>query len=364
MSNNLALNIEKIKKEKDGIDVLADIYFHAVFGEKISLEDLERFKWYGIYAQDDEQNYFKLKIPLSMGELNLTQLKTFSLISKEFSNDCLIFSDEQKIEFLNLKIFDLPKIFRLLQEVNLNTFFEAGHTIRRVLTCPINTIDDSQVFNVSTLAKKLDETFIGNKKFSNLPNSLQMAISGHEEGCNVQTTPEVSFNATTDNKDKIIFMIKILDVNIGYISPAQVINTAKAIAEIYRDFGDRENFSSSSFEHLVKKWGMARFFDILNSSTNYKIQRNISTKQSTTPRNPRMGINKSSIEGESYIGCKITSSKIENKSLDSLSNLLEKYSASKIKITHKGNIIILDAPSKSANDFAKELEKINFNPFV
>lgn len=34
-------------------------------------------------------------------------------------------------------------------------------------------------------------------------------------------------------------MIKILDVNIGYIKPAQVINTAKAIAEIYRILGDR-----------------------------------------------------------------------------------------------------------------------------
>lgn len=56
MSNNLALNIEKIKKDKNGIDVLADIYFYAVFGEKINPEDLERFKWYGIYAQDENKN--------------------------------------------------------------------------------------------------------------------------------------------------------------------------------------------------------------------------------------------------------------------------------------------------------------------
>ena len=34
MSNNLALNIEQIKKEKSGIDVLADIYIYSIFGEK------------------------------------------------------------------------------------------------------------------------------------------------------------------------------------------------------------------------------------------------------------------------------------------------------------------------------------------
>ena len=44
MSNNLALNIEQIKKEKSGIDVLADIYIYSIFGEKITPSDLERFK--------------------------------------------------------------------------------------------------------------------------------------------------------------------------------------------------------------------------------------------------------------------------------------------------------------------------------
>jgi len=364
MSNNLALNIEKIKKEKSGIDVLADIYFYAVFGEKMSLEDLERFKWYGLYAQDEQQNYFKLRIPLFMGELNLIQLKTLSLISKKYSNETLIFSDEQKIELTNLKVFDLPEIFKLLQEIKLNTHFEAGHTVRRVLTCPVNGIDHTQLLDVEPLANKLNETFIGNKNFENLPNKLQIAISGYEEGCDVRFTPDVSFNATKDEKDKIIFAVKILDKIIGYITPAQVINTAKAIANIYKDFGDRENPRRSTFEYLVNNWGFNKFSDILNSTINYKIQRNINKIENIVPRKPRLGINKSKIEGESYIGCRISSSTIKSTNIDTLSSLLEKYEASRVKITHKGNIIILDVPTSSAENLAKELEKINFNPFI
>ena len=177
MSQNL--NLENIKKEKDGIDVLADIFFHAVFGELVTPADLERFKWYGVYAQDEKQEYFKLRVPLSLGELNLNQLKTLSLISKKFSDDTLIFSNEQKVEFKNLKIYDLPNIFNLLLEAKLNTHFEAGHTIRRILTCPVNGIDDTQLLDVEPLANKLNKTFIGNKNFSNLPNKLQIAISGY-----------------------------------------------------------------------------------------------------------------------------------------------------------------------------------------
>ena len=362
MSQNL--NLENIKKEKDGIDVLADIFFHAVFGELVSPEDLERFKWYGIYAQDEKQEYFKLRVPLSLGELNLNQLKILSLISKKFSDDTLIFSNEQKVEFKNLKIYDLPNIFNLLLEAKLNTHFEAGHTIRRILTCPVNGIDDTQLLDVEPLANKLNKTFIGNKNFSNLPNKLQIAISGYEEGCNVQFVPDISFNATKDTKDKIIFAVRILDKIIGYITPAQVVKTAIALANIYKDFGDRTNFQNSSFEFLVNNWGINKFFDILNSTVNYKIEKNKIIQEQTTPRKPRMGINKSKIKEQSYIGCKIASSTIQSSNLDNLSSLLEKYSASKIKITHKGNIIILDALSNSANDLAVELEKIDFNPFV
>ncbi len=358
------LNIEKIKKEKSGLDVLADIFFHAVFGEKISPENLERIKWYGVYAQDEKQEYFKLRIPLSMGELNLIQLKTLSLISKEYSNNSLVFSNEQKIEFRNIKISHLPNIFNLLKEVNLSTYFEAGHTVRRVLTCPVNGIDDSQLFDVEPLANKLNETFIGNKNFDNLPNKLQFAISGYEEGCNVQFVPDVSFNATLDNKDKIVFAVKVLDNNIGFITPSILVKTAISIANIYKDFGDREKIENSSFEYLVKNWGLNKFFDILNSTVNNKIQNNLETKLDTSSRKPRMGINESKIEGQSYIGCKLDFNILESSKLDNLTTLLEKYSASKIKLTHKGNIIVLDAPTKNANDLAKELEKINFNPFV
>ena len=364
MSNNLALNIEKIKKDKNGIDVLADIYFYAVFGERVSAEDLERFKWYGIYAQDEKQEYFKLKIPLSLGQLNLEQIKVLSTISNKFSNDTLIFSNEQKIEFKNLKINSLPEIFTLLNEVKLNTYFEAGHTVRRVLTCPVNGLDDTQLFDVEPLANKLNDTFIGNKNFENLPNKLQIAISGYEEGCNVQFTPDVSFNAMKDSKDKIYFAIKILDSFIGFITPAQVVKTATAIANLYKDFGERSDESKSSFEYLVKSWGINKFFDILNATVDYKIQANMLTKQSTNGRKPRMGINQSKIEGQSYIGCKLNTSIIQRENLDNLSTLLEKYNATKIKITHKGNIIVLDAPTSDANNLASELEKINFNPFV
>ena len=363
MSNNLALNIEQIKKEKSGIDVLADIYIYSIFGEKITPSDLERFKWYGLYAQDEKQEFFELKIPLEMGELNLVQIETLSQISKNYANNSLNLLSSQKIELRNLKLHNLPNIFNMLHNVGLNTEFEAGHTVRRVLTCPVNGIDETQLFDVTDLASRLNKTFIGNKKFDNLPNKLQMAISGYEEGCDVQFTPDVSFNATKDLKEKIIFAVKIMDRTIGYVTPPQVLNTAKSIASIYKDYGDRENPQNNSFGALVNSWGYDKFYDILNASINYKIEKNIFIKNNPSPRKPRMGINSSKIEGESYIGCRFKSTTMKSSTLDSLHQLLLKYNASKIKVTHKANIIILDVPSKNAISLVKELGEIESEHF-
>lgn len=363
MSNNLALNLEKIKKEKDGLDVLGDIYIHAVLGEKIPKADIFRLQWYGLYT-DESQNSFKLKIPLNMGELNLEQLKVLAHISKEFTDNSLTFSSEQKIEFKNIKIYNLPTIFNFLNEVNLTTFFESGHTVRRVATCPLNGIDSTQIIDVSDLVKDLDNAFIGKKPYSNMPNKLQFALSGYEEGCNLLYTPDVSFNASFDEKNKIIFKILICGEEFAYVYPSQVLNTAKSIAKTYRDFASREDFDSSSFESFINSWGLKSFFDLVDSTLPFNLKKLGFTNNTSSMKKPRMGINESAVKAQSYIGCVIENKNQSSENIFRLTTLLEKHGASKLKITHKGNIIILDVPKINAEILAKDLEKINFNPFV
>ena len=73
---------------------------------------------------------------------------------------------------------------------------------------------------------------------------------------------------------------------------------------------------------------------------------------------------KSKIENESYIGC-VLESKIHTwQTIEIFTSILEKYNSNRVKITHKANIIILDAPKHEADNFAKELQKIDFNQFI
>ena len=364
MSKNITLNIEQIKKNKDGLDVINDIYIYAVLGEKVSEDDLIRFKWYGIHKQENTKDeYFKLRIPLTLGQLTLEQIKTLSHISKKYAQNSLTITNAQKIELKWIKLYNIPHILNLLYEVNLNTVCESGHNVRNIITCPVNGIDTTQTADVSEIAKKLNKAFLGNKKFSNLPNKFKIAISGYSEGCSLPYIPDVSFNAFKNHNNKILFSIKILGNHVGFVTPSQVLNTAKAITKIYNEFGNRVSLKNSSFDSLIRSWGISKFTDTLESSVNFKIK-DLDLEEDNKGNQARLGIHKSKIDGQSYIGCIIKNKNIESKGFDNLASILEKYDASKIKITHKNNIIILDAPSHEAKDFARDLQKINFNPFV
>ena len=352
------LNIEKIKNDKSSNDIIADIFYYCVTGEMVSIEDLERFKWHGIYVENEDQTSFSLKIPLPLGELNLLQLKTILELLKRFNLNEVNFNEGQKLEFRNIKLSTLPNIFNILQESSLSSFFESGHSIKNVLTCPVNGLDSTQLFDVEDLANKLNSTFVGNKNFFNLPNSLQFAISGYPEGCDAGIIPDVSFNARKNLKDKIVFEIKVGSTSIGNIAYSQVIPTARAIANIYKDYGQREDYSSTDFKSFIDDLELINFSHILSSMLDVKIFDSSLINSNIEPKKPRMGIHKSAKDGFSYIGLNSKYKSFTQNKLEEFIKSLEENQASRIKITHKSNIIILDAPSKNSENLHSNLLEI------
>ena len=77
-----AQRVERIKQEKSGLDVLENIYEYAIFNKELNPEDVDRFKWYGLYSQnktsqdtDDENQYFMLRVKLVQGSITVDQMR-------------------------------------------------------------------------------------------------------------------------------------------------------------------------------------------------------------------------------------------------------------------------------------------------
>jgi len=374
-----AQRVERIKKEKDGLDVLQDIYRYATLGEELNPEDIDRFKWYGLYSQNknlqddnDETLYFMLRVKLTNGELSLEQIHAIASISKEFARNTADFTTRQDIQFHFIKVKDLPKIFKQLNDVGLSTVFAAGDVPRNVVTCPVNGIDHDQIADVRDLVHKVNNYFSGNRNLSNLPRKYKVAISGCNKHCISHEIQDLSFSAIKIKNNKILFNVHIggglasnrqVAQHIGYVTSSQVLPLVKAVSKLYKKYGFRDNRRKARLGHILTEWGIEKFLEVIHININFQLKEQ--AIQEFTPYNLRehFGIHESTQRSKSYIGCVVSSGNIGADGLFTLHKLLIKYEATTIKATISQNFIIQDVPTLNAQTLADELKSVSIEPF-
>ena len=372
-----AQRVERIKKEKDGLDVLKDIYHYAKSGEEVDPEDIDRFKWYGLYTQnknlqdaEDLTQYFMLRVKISGGRLGLKQLEAVAEISKKFAKYTADFTTRQDIQFHFIAVKDLPAIFAKLDEVNLSTVFAAGDVPRNVVTCPVNGVDKHQVYDVDSIVQDVNRYFGENRELSNLPRKYKVGISGCSKHCTSHEIQDLSFNALKMQDGEVLFDVSVggglasnkrIASHIGYVTEQQVLPVVKAVTDIYKKYGNRENRRKARLGHLLDLWGIEKFIKILHENIDFSLQQGDTQDYTPYEKREHFGIHNSVENSKSYIGCAINNGRIGADGLYKLSGILREYGATNIKLTLTQNFVITDVPSKNAYFVSKALKEIDID---
>ena len=372
-----AQRIERIKRQKDGLDVLDDIYRYAKSGKEIDPEDIDRFKWYGLYtqnrklqAEDDDTLYFMLRVKLEGGRLDLKGLEAVAEISRRYARGTADFTTRQDLQFHFVSVKDLPAIFAKLDEAGLTTAFAAGDVARNVVTCPVSDVERKRIYDVEAITKELNDYFDANREISNLPRKYKVGISGCSKHCSSHEIQDLSFNARKNEDGRVLFDVSVggglasnkrIASHLGYIEPYQVLAIAKAVTEIYRDHGNRENRNRARLGHLLDSMGVERFMEILHSKVDFTLQLDDVQKYTPYAKREHFGIHKSIGEKRSYIGCAINGGKIGAEGLEGLIKIAKKYGITAIRATTTQNFVITDLPSENADAAAKELQEIGID---
>ncbi len=369
-----AQRVERIKKEKDGLSVLADIKAYAISHKEIDPEDIDRFKWYGLYTQNknlqddnDDTLYFMLRVKLEQGAVNIEQLRCLSQISKEFARSTADFTTRQDIQFHFIKVVDLPEIFMRFRDVGLSSVFAAGDVPRNVVTCPVSGIDKSDIYDTSLLADDINNYLRGNVDLVNLPRKYKIGISGCSKHCMGHEIQDLSFTAVKFD-DAVLFAVTVggglasnkkIALHLGYVEAEKVLDTVKVISIIYRDHGLRKSRKKARLGHLIDEWGLEKFKEFTQEKLGFKFIEKEAPKYTPYSRREHFGIHESSIEGKSYVGCAVDGGHIGAKGLGDLAGILEIHNATKIKATNTQNFIVLDVPNKNRDRLAKVLLDVN-----
>lgn len=351
-----AQRVERIKREKDGLDVIEDIHRYAAGNIPVDDETIDRLKWYGMYLQRDEEDaneeqFFMLRVKLTNGELSKEQLKAILDISKNYARQTLNLTVRQDVQFHYIKIQDVPKVFELLHEVGLSSVMAAGDVPRNVVSCPLCDVSEDSIVNTKNVVRQINKMFEANKEFSNLPRKFKIGINGCKKHCIYHEIQDLGFTAFL-HETGVLFDVTVggglsggkqIAKRLGLACrEEEIAKIAKATALIFKEHGNRENRAKARMRHLIDEWGVQKFTQELLGHTDIDFvtvdEPRITEKYS---RN-HIGIQKQQ-NGLYSIGCATNSGRLRAEGVQKILGILDTYGLDQIIITTTQDFIITGA---------------------
>jgi sulfite reductase beta subunit-like hemoprotein len=368
--------IEEIKKRKDGLDVLADIYRYAGLGHKsIAPDDEALFRWYGIYTQRPaEDGFFMVRIRIPGGQLTPIQLRAIAGLSAEYGRGLADITVRQNIQLHWVRIESLPDILDRLRAVGLSTTEACGDCVRNILNCPVSGVDGNELYDAAPLVRQVNDFFTGNRDFSNLPRKFKIAITGCSLRCVYPEINDVGLFAVREGgRGEVAFRARVggglsttprFSKDLGVlVAPADAAELCAAIASVFRDEGNRENRKRARLKFLVEQWEIPRFRDEVESRLGRKLRRAAEAEAKPIAERDRshLGIHGQRKEGMYYAGISVLGGRTSGEELSRLAAIAEEYGSGRIRTTNTQSVVLLDISERDLEAFKRELTKGGFD---
>lgn len=362
--------IEEIKKRKDGLDVLADIYRYAGPEHKaIDPDDEALFRWYGIYTQRPaEDGFFMVRIRIPGGALTPIQLRAIADLSDEHGRGLADITVRQNIQLHWVRIESLPNILDRLRAVGLSTTEACGDCVRNILNCPVSGVDKNELYDAAPLVRQVNDYFIDNREFSNLPRKFKIAITGCSVRCVYPEINDVGLFAVREGGG-MAFRARVggglsttprFSKDLGVlIEPEETVELCAAIASVFRDEGNRNNRKKARLKFLIEQWEIPRFRAEVESRLGRKLRRAAEKEAEPIAELDRthLGIHGQREEGLYYAGISILGGRTSGGELKWLAALAERYGSGRIRTTNTQNVVLLDIPERNLEALKGELTK-------
>ncbi|WP_242867599.1 nitrite/sulfite reductase [Clostridium saccharobutylicum] len=338
----------------------------------ITSDDMNRFKWAGVYEQKPKEGYFMMRVRINSGIMSSVQAKTLAEISKDYGRGIANVTTRGAIQFHWVQVKDLPVIFKRLEECGLSSFEACGDCPRTIVGNPLAGIDKDELIDTTEIIEQVNNFFLLNKDFSNLPRKFKISISASVHNAAHAQINDISFTPAIQNIDgnEVIgfhvwvggglsatpHLAQKLDI---FVKPEDVLKVAIGVCTIFRDYGYREKRTRARLKFLVADWGVEKFKDKLLELIGV-IPGKGEDKLTSWNACYYFGVHSQKQKGKSYIGINLPLGEISADELFELSEISEKYGDSKIRTTLSQNLIITginneDVPSLLNKDVFKHL---------
>ncbi|HXV18889.1 MAG TPA: nitrite/sulfite reductase [Candidatus Omnitrophota bacterium] len=238
-------------------------------------DDFRKFRLNnGVYGIRGSVDRHMIRIKIRYGYMNPLQLERIADITEKYApNGLAHVTTRQAIQLHELKRTDIPKILRLLGEVDLTSREACGNTVRNVTASHYSGISPNEIFDITPYADLLSLYFLRNPVCQNLPRKFKIAFesSPAEDYAKVgiHDLGFIAVKRTVDGKEEKGFKVFVGGGLGSTPYPAQVLEEfcplgeylacAEAVIRLFDRNGERKDKNRARIKYLVAKWGIETF---------------------------------------------------------------------------------------------------------
>lgn len=373
---------EKLKAEKDGIEVKKDLDDFARLGwEAIDPTDRDhRLKWLGIFFRPVTPGKFMLRMRIPNGILSSEQMRVLGEIVQRYGEDGNgDITTRQNIQLRGIRIEDVPDIFRRLKEVGMTSVQSGMDNVRNITGSPIAGLDATELLDTRELVQKVQDMITnngeGNPEFTNLPRKFNIAIEGgrdnsvHAEINDIAFVPaykdgNLGFNVVVGGFFSAKRCAAAIPLNAWVPPNDDVVDLCRAILTVYRDRGLRANRQKSRLMWLIDELGLNSFRAEVEKEFGRELMPAAPKDEIDWEKRDHIGVHRQKDAGFNYVGLHVPIGRLYAEDMFELARLAEVYGSGEIRLTVEQNAIIPHIPDSRLEAFLQEplLEKFSIAP--
>lgn len=288
--------------------------------DRFSDDDYEFLKFHGIYQQDDrdkrklgKEYIFMVRGRLPGGELEPAAYLAFDRLASELGNQTLRITTRQGFQFHGIVKKGLGPFIKGINDTLATTLAACGDVNRNVMAPPTPattalveliqqhclTVSDALlpktrayhqiwVEGVELKLNEEDKNFVDplyGKTY--LPRKFKVAFAIPPLNDVDIFTNDLGFAAVVEGDQLVGYTVlagggmgmshgnaqtfpRMADV-IGFVRPEQVVEVARAVLTVHRDFGDRTNRRHARLKYVIAELGVAWFRDQVEARLGYRL---------------------------------------------------------------------------------------------
>ena len=366
---------ERIKIEKLPPLVWKDIVEnYAVNGyASISEDDMERFKWVGVYQQRPKDGYFMMRIKVAGGVCSTKRLRILAQAARLYADSIADITTRQAIQIHWLTIENMPALMDLLETgemgVKAGFYGACGDITRNIVTSPLINIEREQVIDPTQFMNEADYFFSTNPDYADLPRKYKVGIFGHRGGgqCEINC---LSFYGVKRSDGEVGYGVMAggglstephVAQDLGvFVRPEQAMKVMEAITAIYRDHGYRKSRKHARLKYLVADWGAAKYRAEVEKWLGYSLTDAEKEADRVTGYEDHYGIHPQIQEGLSYLGVPVIGGRVTSDQWDAIADIADEYGSGEVRFTVMQSFYIPNIKTENAETVREKVAALGF----